>query len=187
MDNQMHPPHISFCFYPPDNDLPSTLLASGITPDTLFVDRDIPSLTEGHRQDPTITTPNFIRVLEDYAKNYSMQPIVEDKPLFLQISPDGEFSAVCKEPNGHLTDACLSETEEILFRYYCFLHRYLFWQAYAPDPHPLPLWITDFAERLDKRVDVRRHLRPIIDAGLDVTLCIATTKTLDMLETTQPF
>ena len=98
----------------------------------------------------------FFRVyLNQFIKTFQPEPINQGKPYLATLSPQGEFQAVLP---GFAGPVELSETEEKLFFYICFLHIARFWADMEKlrDLHheKKPLVIRNFLEHLDEATDI---------------------------------
>lgn len=91
-----------------------------------------------------------------YIQSFQPEPIHCKKNYLLSMTPEGRFAV--HRPGGS-GEVFLSETEEKLFRYLCFLNTAEFWTEVEKlrDLHheKKPLVIQNFVERLDESVDIR--------------------------------
>ena len=108
------------------------------------------------RTDHIAETKTFRAYLLQYVQTFRPEPVNCRKPYFLTISRRGAFEVRHPHMPGPLF---LSETEEKLFLYTCFLNLAEFWSGVETlrDLHHVkkPLLIHDFLERLDEAVDIR--------------------------------
>lgn len=111
---------------------------------------DIASRTESRTELKT-----FRAHLLAYIKSFRPEPINCAKDYSTMITPEGQFALSCAGVAG---DVCLSETEEKLFLYICFLNIAEFWAAIEKirDLHheKKPLVIQNFLEFLDTSTDI---------------------------------
>lgn len=100
-------------------------------------------------------TQTFRTFLFRYIRNFRPERISCAKDYYIALDPEGKFQVFCPGTTGGLF---LSETEEKLFRYLCFLHIAEFWKALAfvRDLHheSKPLFIRNFIEHLDESVNI---------------------------------
>ena len=107
------------------------------------------------------TTKTFRSYLKNYIRTYEPQRLRNDKEYLLILNNNGEFQVT--HPNLS-TDAipCLSESEEILYHYLCFLSLSEFWygieQIKDMNHVRRPLLVTDLTERLDSAIDISDHM-----------------------------
>lgn len=100
-------------------------------------------------------TKTFRRYLLQYIKDFRPEPINTEKRYQVTLAPTGKFRAVHPDVPGEIH---LSETEEKLFRYVCFLNVAAFWADIEKirDLHHerKPLLIRNFLEYLDVSTDI---------------------------------
>ena len=100
-------------------------------------------------------TPSFRRHLWQFIHSFQPEPIHCAKNYQLHLLPDGRFFAALPGYSGQLR---LSETEEKLFRYLCFLNIAEFWGQMEEirNLHPVrkPLLIRNFLEFLDESAEI---------------------------------
>ena len=98
----------------------------------------------------------FRAYLRSYLKSFKGELIREGKKYELVLSGQGGYDV-------RYTDECmlpvaLSESEQVLFRYLCFLNTAEFWHGFESlrDLHCIkkPLLIGNFLERLDESIDL---------------------------------
>lgn len=109
-------------------------------------DRDLP-----HRTDRIADTKAFRAQLVRYIQSFQPEPIHSRKPYFTGITPHGQFTVCHPEISQGIH---LSESEEKLFRYICFLNTAAFWEEVEQnrDLHyeRKPLIVRNFLEYLDE-------------------------------------
>ena len=97
----------------------------------------------------------FRKYLYEYIRNFQPEPIHCGKSYQTAITPQGAFTVVHPAYSGEIH---LSETEEKLFLFICFLNIAEFWAQIESlrDLHheKKPLVIQNFAEFLDESVDI---------------------------------
>jgi len=107
------------------------------------------------RTESRIELKTFRAQLLAYIKSFQPEPINCKKNYFTMISPDGRFEVF---DSGVSEKIHLSETEEKLFLYVCFLNVAEFWTVIEKirDLHheKKPLIIQNFLEFLDESTDV---------------------------------
>ena len=120
-------------------------------PDNSFAD-----LTDGIG-----TTKTFRSYLRNYLCAYKPQRLRKDKEFLLILSDNGEFKVI--HPDLPIdTMPYLSESENILYHYLCFLNLSEFWYGIEQikDIHHIrrPLLISDFAERINSSIDIADYI-----------------------------
>jgi hypothetical protein len=97
----------------------------------------------------------FRAYLVAYIKSFQPEPINCKKNYLTTITPEGQFAVFDSSEAG---DICLSETEEKLFLYICFLNVAGFWadieriRDLHHEKKPLVIW--NFLEFLDESTDI---------------------------------
>lgn len=116
-------------------------------------------------------TNTFRSHLIRYIKAFEPQPINNQKNYQTAISKDGKFEVVYPGVSGEIP---LSETEEKLFLYICFLNIAEFWEDVEKirDMHheKKPLLIKNFLEFLDQTTDVHALVSRTVKLGRQVIL-----------------
>lgn len=101
-------------------------------------------------------TKTFRRYLYQYLHSFQPEPINCQKRYHAELDLQGEFQVVHPEISGKVN---LSETEQRLFRYICFLNLAEFWAGFENirDMHyeKKPLLIRNFYEFLDESVNIK--------------------------------
>lgn len=104
-------------------------------------------------------THTFRQYLLQYIKAFRPEPIHSQKQYQIATTPCGKFTARFPGVPGKVY---LSETEQRLFHYLCFLHVAEFWAGFEKlrDLHheKKPLVIQNFLELLDESADIRTLL-----------------------------
>ena len=108
------------------------------------------------RTESLTDTKTFRSHLIQYIKAFRPEPINCKKDYLTAMTSQGRFEVCCPGVSGHI---CLSETEEKLFLYICFLNVAEFWADIEKirDLHheKKPLVIQNFLEFLDESTDIR--------------------------------
>jgi hypothetical protein len=111
---------------------------------------DVSSRTESRTDLKT-----FRSHLIEYIKGFQPEPINCKKDYLATINREGRFEVFCPGVCGGVS---LSETEEKLFRYICFLNVAEFWAGFEKirDLHheKKPLVLQNFLEYLDESTDI---------------------------------
>ena len=99
----------------------------------------------------------FRAYLRHYIKHFRSETIRDGKRYEIFLESDGSYGVRHQDDCG--TSVCLSESEQILFRYLCFLRTAEFWRGFEEirNLHGVnkPLIIKDFSERLDESIDTK--------------------------------
>lgn len=103
------------------------------------------------------TTKTFRSYLKNYIRTYKPQCLRKGKEYLLILDNNGEFRVTHpKLPVDTVPN--LSESENILYHYLCFLNLSEFWYGIEQikDIHyvPRPLIISAFVERIDSSIDI---------------------------------
>ena len=108
-----------------------------------------------NRTERLVDTNIFRRYLCQYIQNFCPEPINSKKKYQAAVSAQGIFEA---QYPGFSGDVFLSETEERLFLYICFLNIAEFWAGFERirDLHheKKPLLIRNFIEFLDEEANI---------------------------------
>lgn len=98
----------------------------------------------------------FRSYLKTFIKNFQPELIREGKRYELCLETSGTYAVRYVDDKG--TPVFLSESEEMLFRYLCFLKTAEFWHGFEElrNLHGIkkPLIVEGFLERLDESIDV---------------------------------
>ena len=107
------------------------------------------------------TTKAFRNYLKNYIRTFKPQRLRKGKEYLLILDNNGEFKVTCP---GLLIDTMpyLSESENILYHYLCFLNLSEFWYGIEQikDIHHVyrPLLISDFAERIGSSINIADYI-----------------------------
>ena len=111
------------------------------------------------------TTKTFRHHLRRFIHTFSPEPLIPQKGLWLHIEKGGRFSVISEEFGKAITN--LSEADNLVFQYLCFLHIRRFWdgvQRYCRFPTwTLPIIIRDFSARLDDTINYDALLQRALD------------------------
>lgn len=106
-------------------------------------------------------TKTFRAYLNAFLKSFEPEKIRAGKHYELVADAHGTYGIKYKSDDGK--PVCLSESEQTLFRYLCFLRTAEFWNGFEliRNMHSVkkPLLVENFLERLDESIDVKELLR----------------------------
>ena len=113
------------------------------------------------------SSPNeFLRIkafrsyMFDYIKNFKPELLREGKRYEIVLEKSGIYCV--RHTDGEKRPVFLSESEQTLFRYLCFLRTAEFWQGFEElrNLHSVkkPILTRDFLERLDESIDTQNVL-----------------------------
>ena len=109
------------------------------------------------RTDRFSETKAFRSYLKTFIKDFKSETIRDGKRYELYLKKDGRYAVRYKGDND--MPVFLSESEQTLFRYLCFLRTAEFWQGFEElrNLHCVnkPIMIGDFLERLDESIDLQ--------------------------------
>ena len=109
------------------------------------------------RTDRLSETNAFRSYLKTFIKDFKSETIRDGKRYELYLKKDGRYAVRYKGDND--MPVFLSESEQTLFRYLCFLRTAEFWQGFEElrNLHSVkkPILIGDFLERLDESIDLQ--------------------------------
>ena len=92
----------------------------------------------------------------DFIKNFQSKPLRVGKGYEIVLEKNGIYGV--RHMDDEELPVCLSESEQTLFRYLCFLRTAEYWQGFEEirNLHSIkkPFIIKDFLERLDESIDV---------------------------------
>jgi hypothetical protein len=112
----------------------------------------------------------FRAYLRYFIAHFQPELIREGKQYEIVLGSSGSYDVRHKNDNG--TSVCLSESEQILFRYLCFLRTAEFWYGFEEirNLHGVkkPLIIKDFWERLDESIDTSDIIGRTVKLGRQV-------------------
>ena len=102
-------------------------------------------------------TKAFRSYLKTFIKDFKSETIRDGKRYELYLKKDGRYAVRYKVDND--MPVFLSESEQTLFRYLCFLKTAEFWQGFEElrNLHYVkkPIIIADFLERLDESINMQ--------------------------------
>ena len=108
----------------------------------------------------------------DYIKNFRSETIRDGKQYKIVLEENGEYGVRCTDEDEQ--PVCLSESEQTLFRYLCFLKTAEFWQGFEAirNLHGVkkPLVIKGLFDRLDESIDINGLLRRTEELGRQVII-----------------
>ena len=103
----------------------------------------------------------FRAYLKQFIHQFQPETVREGKQYEIVLKSDGRYAV--RYRNDHGTPVCLSESEQILFRYLCFLRTAEFWRGFEEirNLHDVKktLIIKDFLGRLDESIDTEGMLQ----------------------------
>lgn len=106
-------------------------------------------------------TKMFRAVMDRFIRDFKPERLREDKEYWLNLNRNGEFRLVHPSADGAAATA-LSETDEILYQYLCFLHLSVFWseinKVQPTRSVEKPLMVSDFIERVDHTMDLMPYI-----------------------------
>jgi hypothetical protein len=109
------------------------------------------------RTDRFSETKTFRSYLKTFIKDFKSETIRDGKRYELYLKKDGRYAVRYKGDND--MSVFLSESEQTLFRYLCFLRTAEFWQGFEElrNLHAInkPILMADFLERLDESIDTQ--------------------------------
>jgi hypothetical protein len=103
----------------------------------------------------------FRAYLKQFIKQFEPQVIREGKLYEFILKSDGRYGVRYKNDDG--MPVCLSESEQILFRYLCFIKTLEFWRGFEElrNFHGLqkPILVENLLERIDQSIDVQNLIK----------------------------
>ena len=121
----------------------------------LAEDEDGGARRSSGRTDRMSRTKAFRAYLKAFIRDFRPEPLRKGKRYELFLLPDGRYD-VRHHDDGRMP-VFLSESEQILFRYLCFLRTAEFWHGFEQlrNLHGVykPLVVGRFLERLDESID----------------------------------
>lgn len=113
----------------------------------------------------------FRAYLRGFVNDFQPEVIREGKQYEIVLDADGQYGVRHKSYYG---DIYLSESEQILFRYLCFLHNAEFWRGFEEirNLHGVkkPLIIKGFLELLDESIDTKDIIDRTVDSGRQIII-----------------
>ena len=123
------------------------------------------------------TTDGYTRIrsfrayLTNFIKNFQPENLCEGKQYEIAIDDNGIYTV--RHPK-HGTDVYLSESEQRLFRYLCFLRTAEFWRGFEElrniNNVKKPLVVENFIEKLDDSIDLSYIANRTVRLGRQVIL-----------------
>lgn len=114
----------------------------------------------------------FRRYLRSFIDNFQPEVIRDGKQYEIILKKDGRYGVRCTD--GESESVFLSESEQVLFRYLCFLRTAEFWQGFEEirNLHSVkkPLLIKDFLDRLDESIDVSDLFDRTLNLGRQIII-----------------
>jgi len=124
-------------------------------------DRYYESKELSRRTDLLSETKAFRAYLRAFIKDFQPEPIREGKRYELYLKKDGKYAVRYTDDND--MPVFLSESEQTLFRYLCFLKSAEFWHGFEMlrNLHAIkkPLLVKDFFSRLDESINIENLLQ----------------------------
>lgn len=115
----------------------------------------------------------FRAYMTQYVKGFKPEILRDGKPYELVLKQDGCFGV--HDPRNRGGEVFLSESEERMFDYLCFLQTAEFWRGFEEirNLHSIkkPLIIINFFERLDESVDTRELMRRTARLQRQLLIC----------------
>ena len=106
-------------------------------------------------------TKAFRSYLKAFIKDFKSEIIRDGKRYELYLKKDGKYAVRYKGDND--MPVFLSESEQTLFRYLCFLRTAEFWQGFEElrnlNALKKPLLVKDFLSRLDESINIENLLQ----------------------------
>lgn len=125
-----------------------------------------------HSVDGLLHIKAFRSYAFDYVRNFKSEPIRVGKRYEIVLEKNGLYGV--RYMDDEELPVCLSESEQVLFRYLCFLRTAEFWQGFEDirDLHSVkkPLLIKDFLDRLDESIDVTELLERSAKLGRQIII-----------------
>ncbi len=120
--------------------------------DRYFRPKEFSKLTDGLSQ-----IKAFRSYLRSFVKKFKSEPIREGKHYEFVLETNGRYGVRYKNEDNF--PVVLSESEQTLFRYLCFLRTAEFWHGFEElrNLHSIkkPLLVEKFLERLDESIDIQ--------------------------------
>ena len=108
----------------------------------------------------------------DYVQNFKPEPLREGKRYEIVLEKNGLYGVRYMDDGEQ--PVYLSESEQTLFRYLCFLRTAEFWQGFEEirNLHSVkkPFVIKDFLERLDESIDVAELFSRTLNLGRQIII-----------------
>lgn len=117
-------------------------------------------------------TKTFRHCLRRFVRSFQPEPLFPNSNLWLHLEKNGRFSVRLGKDNEEI--ASLSESDNYVFQYLCFLHIRRFWDGLRKCSRfpamALPVLIRDFSDRLDEDVDYDALLRRVLEVSSRITV-----------------
>ena len=169
--------YLYLCSHPAEQDLTDVFDGEGETmllrllqyanEDIYYAPNELATQTEG------ISRLRAFRVhLRKFIKNFKSETIREGKHYEIILKPNGRYAV--KHTMDFDQPVFLSESEQTLFRYLCFLHTAEFWQGFEDirNLHAIkkPLLVKDFLTRLDESINIENLLQRTMELERQVII-----------------
>lgn len=103
----------------------------------------------------------FRAYLKQFIKQFEPQVIREGKLYEFILKSDGRYGVRYKNDDG--MPVCLSESEQIIFRYLCFIKTLEFWSGFEElrNLHGLqkPILVENLLERIDQSINIQNLIK----------------------------
>jgi hypothetical protein len=123
----------------------------------------------------------FRAYLRRFTADFQPELIRDGKQYEIVLQSNGLYGVRQKNDDG--MSVCLSESEQVLFRYLCFLRTAEFWRGFEEirNLHGVkkPLIIKDFLERLDESIDTKDIIDRTVKLGRQVIILTPPIKNKD--------
>ena len=118
-----------------------------------------------------VGTKTFRSYLMRYIKAFKPEPINNKKNYIISINKQGKFEVMYSDVCGEIN---LSQTEEKLFRYICFLNIAEFWEDIENvrniHHEKKPLLVKNFIDFLDESTDINSLIARTVQLGRQVII-----------------
>ena len=129
----------------------------------MFVDDELIEFSK--KTDGIGVTRGFRSYMTNFIRNFKPELLVKGKPYVLILNKKGEFCVEHLHYPGER--ALLSENEENIYHYLCYLHLSRFWSdiEYLKNQNhvSLPLVVDDFLDYLDESMDQKEFINRALD------------------------
>lgn len=118
------------------------------------------------------TTKTFRRYLRYLIRTFQPEKLLSSNDLWLHLEGNGRFSVRLGENGEEIT--ALSEADNYVFQYLCFLHIRRFWNGLRKHCRfpavKLPVMVQDFSDRLEENMDYDALLQMFFDVSTQVVI-----------------